>query len=108
MDAESQSVIALRPEEFRDGLQFCMKFHPTSLRGEDGTEKMKNFVETFFDLGGMQIQYNMVSSDTLRAAKANPDEYRDLVVCVAGFSAYFVELYEGLQDDMIKRTDIQI
>lgn len=102
----AQSIVALHPEKFGNGMQFCMKFHPTSLRGEDGTEKLKNFVETFFDLGGMQIQYNMVGSDTLRKAKANPEEYRDLVVRVAGFSAYFVELYEGLQDDMIRRTEI--
>lgn len=82
--------------------------HATPNGREDGTEKLKNFVETFFDLSGMQIQYNMVSSETLRAAKANPNEYRDLVVRVAGFSAYFIELYEGLQDDMIARTDIEI
>ena len=85
-----------------------MKFHPSALQGKEGTEKMKQFVETFFDEGGMQLQYNVVDSDTLRKAQASPDDYRDLVVRVAGFSAYFVELYEDLQNDLIIRADIQI
>jgi hypothetical protein len=63
-------------------------------------------VSTFFDEGGMQIQYNVVDADTLRQAQATPEEFRDLVVRVAGFSAYFVELCKDLQDDLIKRTDI--
>jgi pyruvate-formate lyase len=54
----------------------------------------------------MQIQYNMVDSDILRQAQARPEEYRDLVVRVAGFSAYFVELQKDLQDDLISRTEI--
>ena len=53
----------------------------------------------------MQVQYNVVSSDMLRQAKANPADYRDLVVRVAGFSAYFVELHDGMQNDLIGRTD---
>ena len=54
----------------------------------------------------MQIQYNVVDSETLKRAQAKPEEYRDLVIRVAGFSAYFVELYRDLQDDLIRRTDI--
>ena len=54
----------------------------------------------------MQIQYNVVDSETLRRAQARPEEYRDLVVRVAGFSAYFVELCTDLQNDLIRRTDI--
>jgi formate C-acetyltransferase len=104
----AKSVMALHPNNFGNGLQFCMKFHPTSLRGKDGTEKLRQFVSTFFDEGGMQIQYNVVDSDTLRRAQAKPEDYRDLVVRVAGFSAFFVELYKDLQDDLIRRTDIQM
>jgi pyruvate-formate lyase len=85
-----------------------MKFHPTSVRGKEGTDKLRQFVSTFFDEGGMQIQYNVVDSDTLRKAQATPEEYRDLVVRVAGFSAYFVELCKDLQDDLISRTDIRV
>jgi formate C-acetyltransferase len=102
------SVIALHPYNFGNGLQFCMKFHPASVRGKEGTEKLRHFVSAFFDEGGMQIQYNVVDSETLRQAQAAPEEYRDLVVRVAGFSAYFVELCKDLQDDLINRTDIQM
>ncbi len=102
------SILALHPSNFGNGLQFNMKFHPSSLRGQDGNEKMQQLIWTFFDEGGMQVQYNVVDSDTLRKAQANPDEYRDLVVRVAGFSAYFVELYEDLQNDLISRSDINI
>jgi pyruvate formate-lyase/glycerol dehydratase family glycyl radical enzyme len=102
----ARSVIALHPHNFGNGLQFCMKFHPASVRGQDGTEKLRQFVSTFFDEGGMQIQYNVVDSDTLKQAQARPEEYRDLVVRVAGFSAYFVELCSDLQNDLINRTEI--
>ncbi|NLM46160.1 MAG: hypothetical protein GX200_05110 [Firmicutes bacterium] len=99
------SNIALHPYNYGNGLQFNMRFHPSSVEGEEGTAKLKQLVETFFELGGMQLQYNVVSADTLRKAQANPEEYRDLVVRVAGFSAYFVELYKDLQDDIIRRTE---
>jgi formate C-acetyltransferase len=104
----ARSIIALHPYNFGNGLQFCMKFHPAGVRGKDGTEKLRHFVSAFFDEGGMQIQYNVVDSDTLRQAQARPEEYRDLVVRVAGFSAYFVEICKDLQDDLINRTDIRV
>lgn len=53
----------------------------------------------------MHVQFNIVSADTLREAKRNPEAFRDLVVRVAGYSAYFVELDESLQDDIIARTE---
>jgi formate C-acetyltransferase len=104
----AKSILALHPSNFGNGLQFNMKFHPSSLRGEDGNKKLLQFVSTFFNEGGMQLQYNIVDSDTLRKAQANPEDYRNLVVRVAGFSAYFVELYEDLQNDLISRTDINM
>ncbi len=104
----ANSIIALHPYNFGNGMQFCMKFHPISLRGKDGNEKLRQFISAFFKEGGMQVQYNVVDSKTLRQAQAKPEEYRDLVVRVAGFSAYFVELYKDLQNDLISRTEIQI
>jgi formate C-acetyltransferase len=68
-------------------------------------EKMKNMLYTYFGMGGMEVQYNIVTSDTLRAAQDDPDTYKDLVVRVAGFSAYFVELHRSLQNDIIARTE---
>lgn len=101
----ASSVIAAHPYNYANGMQFCLKFHPSSMAGEDGNIKMRSFIETFFDQGGMQIQYNVISSDIMREAQANPEDYKNLVVRVAGFSAYFVELNELLQNDLISRTD---
>jgi formate C-acetyltransferase len=103
-----RSILALNPSNFGNGLQFNMKFHPSSLEGEQGTEKMKQFVRSFFKQGGMQLQYNVVDAETLKQAQENPDDHRDLVVRVAGFSAYFVELYEDLQNEIITRSEVKI
>ena len=62
----------------------------------------------FFDLGGAEMQLNIVSADTLRDAQAHPENYKDLVVRIAGFSAYFVEVYKAAQDDLIKRTELSL
>ena len=104
----AHSVLALNPSSFGNGLQFNMKFHPSSIEGQEGTEKMKQFIQSFFKQGGMQLQYNIVDAETLKRAQANPDDYKDLVVRVAGFSAYFVELYEDLQNELINRSEISM
>ena len=67
--------------------------------------KLRMLVETFFSLGGMHLQYNVVGGDQLRQAQAEPEKYKNLVIRIAGFSAYFVELDNSLQDDLISRTD---
>ena len=102
------SVSMLHHDHFTNGTLLNMKFHPKALEGEDGAKKLRILLETFFQKGGMHVQYNVVSSETLRKAQSNPDEYKDLVIRIAGFSAYFVELYKELQDDLIRRTDIQM
>ena len=104
----ARSILALNPSNFGNGLQFNMKFHPSSLKDEQGTQKMKQFIKSFFGQGGMQLQYNIVDADTLKQAKEKPEEHRDLVVRVAGFSAYFVELYEDLQNEIITRSEVEI
>jgi pyruvate formate-lyase/glycerol dehydratase family glycyl radical enzyme len=104
----AKSIAALHPRNYANGMQFTMKFHPSCVQGADGAEKLRSFVEAFFEMDGMQVQFNVVSSDILRDAQTKPGDYKDLVVRVAGFSAYFVELGRTLQDDLINRTDIQI
>jgi len=99
------SIIAIHPSNYGNGIQFCIKFHPSSVQGESGTEKIRQYISAFLEQGGMQVQYNVVSSEMLKQAQKNPDEYRDMVVRVAGFSAYFVELHDGMQNDLIRRTD---
>jgi pyruvate-formate lyase len=82
-----------------------MKFLPSSIHGNEGSRKLIYLIKTYFDTLGFQIQFNVVDSQMLRQAQANPDEYRDLIVRVAGFSAFFVELGKSMQDEIIARTE---
>ena len=91
-----------------NGTLLNLKFHPNAVRGMEGTEKLRSLIQTYFDMKGMHIQYNVVSADTLRDAQKHPDQYKNLVVRVAGYSAFFVELWKDLQDDIIARTEHSI
>ncbi len=62
-------------------------------------------MKTYFKLGGHHIQFNVVNADTLRAAQKDPEKYRDLIVRVAGYSDYFNNLNENLQNEIISRTE---
>jgi pyruvate formate-lyase/glycerol dehydratase family glycyl radical enzyme len=100
-----KSVAAINHATYRNGTLLNMKFHPATVQGDDGANKLRQLVETFFALGGMHIQYNVVGGDQLREAQRDPEKYKNLVIRIAGFSAYFVELDSSLQDDLISRTD---
>ena len=100
-----KSVANINHATFRNGTLLNMKFHPATVAGDEGAVKLRQLVETYFDLGGMHIQYNVVGGDQLRAAQADADKHKDLVIRIAGFSAYFVELDSSLQDDLISRTE---
>jgi len=89
------------------GNHFNMKFHPSALVGRENASKFLSLIKTYFDLGGYHIQFNCVRSEKLKEAQLNPEEYRDLVVRVAGFSAYFIYLDKGVQDEIIKRTELR-
>ncbi len=102
------SVAAIRQTEFANGTLMNLKFHPTALSGEGGWSKLMQLMQTYFDLGGMELQINVVSTDTLRDAQKNPEKHKNLVVRVAGFSAYFVELHPTGQNDLIRRTELAI
>ena len=82
-----------------------LKFHPASLQAKEGINKLIGMIKTYFDRYGHHVQFNVVSRETLLDAKKNPEKYRDLVVRVAGFSVYFVELAPELQDEIIARTE---
>jgi formate C-acetyltransferase len=87
------------------GTLLNMKFVPQVLEGEDGLEKLAQLIRTYFRLGGHHIQFNVVSAATLREAQAKPEEHRDLIVRVAGYSDYFCDLGQVLQDEIISRTE---
>jgi formate C-acetyltransferase len=87
------------------GTLLNQKFTPQLLKDEVGLTKVGELVRSYFRLGGHHIQFNVVTAETLRAAQAEPEKYRDLIVRVAGYSDYFCDLTRALQDDIIARTE---
>lgn len=86
------------------GTLLNMKFNPQVLEG-DGLEKLAMLIRSYFKLDGHHIQFNVVNKETLLAAQKNPQDYKDLIVRVAGYSDYFVDLGEDLQNEIIARTE---
>ena len=81
-----------------------IKFTPKCLEGDQGTEKLVSFIRTFCDLKLWHLQFNVLNRSTLLAAQKDPQKYRNLIVRIAGYSAYFVDLSPDLQNDLIART----
>jgi formate C-acetyltransferase len=104
--AALKSVSCIDQKKFSNGTLLNMRFHPTALSNDTGKTKLIDLIKAYFAMGGMEMQFNIVSGKTLRKAQESPEEYRDLVVRIAGFSAYFVELYKASQEDIIKRTEL--
>ena len=82
-----------------------LKFHPSALKGTEDLRKLSSLIKTYLSLGGKHVQFNVVSKDTLLEAQRHPEEHRDLVVRVAGYSAYFVQLTKAVQNEIIERTE---
>ncbi|KKN81342.1 hypothetical protein LCGC14_0320890 [marine sediment metagenome] len=93
--------------ELRSGVTLNMRIDPVVFKGEDeiGVKRLADMIRTFVDQKIFHVQINVVSSDTLRAAQKEPDKFRDILVKVAGYSAFFVKLPKGLQDGIIMRTE---
>ena len=87
------------------GTLLNQKFTPHFLSDENRINKLGHLIRAYFEINGHHIQFNVVSADTLRAAQKNPEKYRNLIVRVAGYSDYFVNLGSVLQDEIIKRTE---
>jgi len=87
------------------GTLLNQKFTPSVLAGEKGLDRMADLVRSYFDLDGHHIQFNVVDRQTLLDAQAHPDEHKDLIVRVAGYSDYFRNLSRALQDEIIDRTE---
>jgi formate C-acetyltransferase len=86
------------------GTLLNMRFLPGMLQSEEDLDKLAGLIRTYFRMNGHHIQFNVVDSDTLRRAQAAPDEHRDLLVRVAGYSDYFVDLDRFHQEEIISRT----
>ena len=103
--ATANSVSRLDLGDASNGTLLNQKFHPSALAGEMGLEKFVAYLRGFFDQKGMHVQYNVISRETLLDAQAHPENYKTLVVRVAGYSALFTTLSRSLQDDIISRTE---
>ena len=86
------------------GTLLNQRFLPSVLAGDDGIDALAQLIRTYFRLGGHHMQFNVVDSDTLRDAQKHPENYRDLLVRVAGYSDYFVDLDQYHQEEIISRT----
>jgi pyruvate formate-lyase/glycerol dehydratase family glycyl radical enzyme len=87
------------------GTLLNQKFTPQVLANDEGLDKLVSLVRGYFKLDGHHIQFNVVDANTLKAAQANPEQYRSLIVRVAGYSDYFCDLSKTLQDEIIARTE---
>jgi formate C-acetyltransferase len=100
-----RSVAKLDLARLRNGDLLNMRLSPATVQSPQGLKKWADFLRGFCDVGGWHIQFNLISSDTLRNAQAHPENYPDLLVRVAGYSAYFTQLHREVQDDIIRRTE---
>jgi len=103
--AAIKSVAKLEHEQHPNGTLFNLKIHPSVIDGNKGMSKYAALIRTFFELGGYQIQFTLVSAETLKEAQAFPEQHPNLVVKVAGYSALFNMLERSFQDQLIARTE---
>jgi formate C-acetyltransferase len=90
---------------WQTGYQVNIRFQAAMLANRASREKVRAMLNVFFARGGQELQINAVDTATLRAAQKNPEEYRDLVVRIAGFSEFFVNLTPEMQEDIIAREE---
>ncbi|KAI4448764.1 Trans-4-hydroxy-L-proline dehydratase [Eubacterium plexicaudatum ASF492] len=102
--AAANSVAKLDHFIASNGTLFNQKFHPSALSGTQGLENFTGLIRAYFDQKGSHMQFNVVSRETLLDAQEHPEQYKHLVVRVAGYSALFTTLSRSLQDDIIRRT----
>lgn len=103
--AATNSVAKLNHHIASNGTLYNQKFHPSALKGEGGLANMSSLIRSYFDQKGMHVQFNVVDKEKLIAAQNDPEQHRDLVVRVAGYSAQFISLDKDIQNDIIERTE---
>jgi formate C-acetyltransferase len=103
--AAMKSVVSLGMEKIGNGCALNQKFPLSALAGEKGSRDLASLMRTYFDLGGMQVQFNVLDRETLIEAKKHPERHPGLLVRVSGYSAYFADLTPEIQDEVIARTE---
>lgn len=102
--ATVKSVAAMRQESLHEGALFNLRFDPQGVQDEKGRNIIEGVIKTFFEDGGEHIQINVVDNETLKKAQKKPENYKGLMVRVAGYMAYFTDLDKSAQDTIIYRT----
>ena len=100
-----RSAAKMDHSKFIGGIVTNVKFTPAMFETAESREKIIDLLESYLHLGGFELQINVVSADTLRAAQEHPEKYSDLIVRVGGYSDYYTRLSRSLQDEIIKRTE---
>lgn len=105
--ATLRSVGGLCHDKLGNGSVLNIRIDPEILKGESELRRLAQLIKGFHAMGGYLVQFNIVSTETLRAAQRDPMQYKDLIVRVATYSAYFIELSRELQDDIIARLEMK-
>ncbi len=100
-----RSALAIDQSSYQATL-LNMKFHPSALASSADLMKLSQLIRVYFSRGGKHVQFNVVDRQTLIEAQEHPESHRDLIIRVAGYSAYFVQLTKAVQDEIIQRTEI--
>ncbi len=108
MTAALHSGAAASEAHLSSGTAFNMTLNPTTIRTDEGVEKLASLIEGYFTLGGRQVQFNPMGRDTLKDAQEHPENYPDLMVKVSGYSFRFIDLSRSLQNDIIARTEFEV
>ena len=104
-----RDVAKINPHYMDNNIAFNVKLVPSTGDSREKTvNTMYSYVKTYFEQGGMQIQFNMVDSDVLKDAMANPENYKNLLVRISGYNAYFVNLNKEMQMELIERAEFGI
>jgi len=106
LTAALRSMAKLDQRRMRNCVAYNPRIHPDSVAGDAAT-RFADLLATYFEMGGFQVQPNVVSTKTLRDAQEHPENHRDLMVRVSGFCALFTNLPESLQNDIIARTELR-
>jgi formate C-acetyltransferase len=107
LTAVLNSLAKLNYKYATNGIAVNVRVHPQNLKSENNLEKFYDLIKTYFESGGMQIQPNVVSTETLRDAQKHPESYTDLIVKVGGYNATFIDLGTPIQNDIINRLEFK-
>jgi formate C-acetyltransferase len=112
MDIEGPTAVFLSASKLNlelvtNGVDLNMKILPSLVKNDEDRIKFTQMIHGYFGAGGMHVQFNVLSDETLRRAQKKPEDYRNLVVRVAGYSAFFTDLDVEIQNEIISRTVMQ-